>query len=397
MRVRRTPEQDLLVACAQCGAVEERRRRIEAALELAPQANLTASLARSHGLLPLVAAALDRGELNAEAIDPGGEIRAAARRFGYQSVLLSGELIRLLNRLEAAGVAALPFKGPTLAAAAFGSPALRQYVDLDLLVRHEKFSAASSALVGMGYIPRQDPWSAVRHLSHERTFDGRDGRVEIDLHRRAFSRELPEIPEDELWERLDQVRLGEADVPTIRPEWLLVMLAEHAHKHLWIRIGWIADMAHLIAARPSLDWDELLANARRVGGRRVLGVGLTLAAGLLSAPLPTPIATRIASDAATCALAAEIEADLFVRHADEDAARLDLGALQWRSRERWRDRLRFALTPNEDDWLVLPLPAALFPVYYVIRPFRVAAKYGARWMRGRRRQAGVNRRSGSGG
>ena len=28
-------------------------------------------------------------------------------------------------------------------------------------------------------------------------------------------------------------------------------------------------------------------------------------------------------------------------------------------RRRWRDRLRFVCTPNEDDWLVVPLPAAV--------------------------------------
>jgi hypothetical protein len=53
-----------------------------------------------------------------------------------------------------------------------------------------------------------------------------------------------------------------------------------------------------------------------------------------------------------------------------------------RGRERWRDRLRYAarlgLTPNPQDWALLPLPSALGPLYFGIRPLRLLGRT-ARW------------------
>ena len=45
------------------------------------------------------------------------------------------------SELGTHGVAAIPFKGPTLAAYAYGSTALRRFGDLDLLVRENRVVA----------------------------------------------------------------------------------------------------------------------------------------------------------------------------------------------------------------------------------------------------------------
>jgi hypothetical protein len=52
---------------------------------------------------------------------------------------------------------------------------------------------------------------------------------------------------------------------------------------------------------------------------------------------------------------------------------------------RW-DRYRYCLqiitSPTVEDWALLPLPAALFPLYYVERPLRLAGKHcGRLWKR----------------
>jgi hypothetical protein len=52
--------------------------------------------------------------------------------------------------------------------------------------------------------------------------------------------------------------------------------------------------------------------------------------------------------------------------------------LMMRLRERWVDRARFlwrlASTPGPGEWGVIRLPASLFPLYRVIRLFRLAAR-----------------------
>ena len=55
---------------------------------------------------------------------------------------------------------------------------------------------------------------------------------------------------------------------------------------------------------------------------------------------------------------------------------LERSVFQLRSRERLRDRVRLLATPNEGDWERFPLPAPLYPLYYLLRPLRLLAKYG---------------------
>jgi hypothetical protein len=51
-------------------------------------------------------------------------------------------------------------------------------------------------------------------------------------------------------------------------------------------------------------------------------------------------------------------------------------------REHLRDKIWYlvdaAMTPTVRDWTLLPLPGYLFPLYYVVRPVRLAVTYGRR-------------------
>jgi hypothetical protein len=372
----RPVEQELLLACAQAGSGAERRGRVAAALGRRPEPRETMRLALAHGVVPLVADGV--GEATGEPPDAAGawsELHAEARQIVHRTLFLTGELLALLRQFERAGIPVLPFKGPVLAVAAYGSLGRRSFADLDLLVQPEAFRAASELLLGAGYAQHRDAWQAVRHLSHEVAFDGHGGRVQIDLHRRLFSRELPTIEARRLWERAERVRVNEVEVATLDALTTTLLLCEHAHKHGWSRLAWIADLAHWLARRGDLDWDRLVARARASGSLRVLDTGVELAGRLLGAPAPpAPYRERLARPAAR-ALAAELERRLFAPSAIGLTGKRELAALQWRGRERWRDRLAFAVTPNEDDWLVWPLPEALFGVYYLIRPLRLALTY----------------------
>ena len=56
--------------------------------------------------------------------------------------------------------------------------------------------------------------------------------------------------------------------------------------------------------------------------------------------------------------------------------------LYLKMRERFKDKARYVLyltfTPNTRGWKLLPLPGTLFPLYYILRPIRLLAKYGAK-------------------
>ena len=66
---------------------------------------------------------------------------------------MTRELTRISALLENNGVCVIPWKGPILAAAAYGDVALRQFGDLDILVREQDAMRAKDLLLASGYRP----------------------------------------------------------------------------------------------------------------------------------------------------------------------------------------------------------------------------------------------------
>ena len=64
---------------------------------------------------------------------------------------LTGELLRLLELLQEAGIRVLPYKGPVLAQVAYGDIGMRRFVDLDILVRRRDFQRTICVLSSDGY------------------------------------------------------------------------------------------------------------------------------------------------------------------------------------------------------------------------------------------------------
>src|SRR3989441_12044157 len=129
----------------------------------------------------------------------------------------------------------------------------------------------------------------------------------------------------------------------------------------------------------------VLDQARALGVERIVLLGLRLAAELLDVPLPDRVACRARDDRAVGALAAQVRATLFRRMPTGSSHSWESRLFHLRTRERWRDRLRYcarvALTPTAGDWAWLRLPDALYPFHYVARPLRLMAKYGPRGSR----------------
>ena len=70
--------------------------------------------------------------------DAREELEGRAQANRLRDLELTGELARLLDRFRRDGIAAVPYKGPVLAAQAYGDVALREFVDLDILVHPDR-------------------------------------------------------------------------------------------------------------------------------------------------------------------------------------------------------------------------------------------------------------------
>jgi hypothetical protein len=288
-------------------------------------------------------------------------------------------------------VTALPYKGPTLSLQLYGDVALRQSVDLDLVVPFDRYHAARAALVTAGLSPRgghseRQERTLFAWLGHA-PFGGGDDFVE--LHWRFADRRFPfALTAECALERSRTVTVGGLTLPVMSDDDLLAVLAMHGARHLYERLEWLAGVARLLLAHRG-DAARLVAHAESLRARHMLIVSVHVAEQVLGFPLDEDWQRVLASDrdaALGATMAAELEA-----HALRDVPFPEGAALQRRYAalvdtrlDRARLYVHAALDPTARDHAAVALPDALVPLHHVLRPARLAATYVARAVAPRR-------------
>ncbi len=188
--------------------------------------------------------------------------------------------------MEGNGIDTLPYKGPVLAEILYGNVALRQFSDLDLLIRAADLARAKAALLELGYKPaleltrRQGRFHV--ESGYEDTFGGALGSNVLELQWRIVPRFYSiDTDIDALFDRATVVSLGGRSLRTICAEDLMLVLCVHAAKHGWAQLSWLCDIAKLT---PSLDWVVVQEQARRLGIERIVAVTFFLAHRLHGTP-----------------------------------------------------------------------------------------------------------------
>jgi hypothetical protein len=308
-----------------------------------------------------------------------------------RNLFLTGELLRILNVFGSHGVPAVPYKGPALAASVYGNIALRQFIDLDVMVHRHDVLEAKEVLASLGYRPQYQltraQEAALLASQCEYAFTHEDEESTVELRWEITEHFSFPLDTERLWERLEQVPLGGDNVPTLSPEDTLLILCAHGAKHLWERLGWICDVAELIRVHQNMRWEWMMAQAGALGGERMLLLGLFLASDLLGAALPNRILQRVHADPMVKVLAERITEQLFGEASGLGGLfeQAYFHPLHIKMRERLPDKIRYcvraATTQTVEDWDLLPLPNFLFPLYYVLRPIRLTGKYGLRTLK----------------
>ena len=333
--------------------------------------------ALGHGVMPRLHAALRHSSADV----PTGTRDELGRHFrdnARANLFRAGELLRLLALFDEDGIQAVPLKGPVLALSISGSLAMRQFTDLDVLVRSEHASRATTLLQSAGYDVRS---SSETSITAVRT--GGPCPAVVDLQwSLADARYSFPLDEKEVWRRLVAVPFMNATVLQPALDDQLLILCAHPAKHCWSKLGWVVDLAAFLQAnRERIDWPATLDRAGRVGARRLLLLGIGLTEHLLRLQPPVEVQSSMRREKTVGRLVSEISENLCnpsaaLTRLNGSYGLVEAGLLYMRTRERMADKVPYVrffarlfvewctIAPNERDYGVVTLPPYLHALYF---------------------------------
>lgn len=380
-----SPERRLLLLAARLNLSEDESAELKLLVEKIEDWECLLNLASRHGLTLLLSRHLNN--LCGERVPASAKehfrnhLQSNARR----NLFLTRELIKLLRLFEANGVCAVPFKGPVLAATAYGNVALREFCDLDILVSRRDVQKAKEILSSQSYFipykftPEQTKVYLNSNCSY--VFEREDKRCAVDLHWRLSSGTFPfQITIEQLKDRLEQIELSGAFVKAFKMEDTILILCSHAAKHLHERLEWLASIAEIIRKDRSVDWEEVTSQARKFHCERMLLFSLSLTHTLFGVPIPEQLRQSIEANPDIEAYTRRIVSQLFSKQAVPYSLS-EKYRLRFMLMDRRRDRVKYILknlvVPKVPDIVPVSLPALFSPLYYATRQLRIFRKHWA--------------------
>ena len=392
------PEDQILLYVARPAPDEKTNQQLRQFFESDLDWTYLLATAERHCVIPLLHRHLS--ETTAVPSQALKQLQHANNQNTNSNLFLTGELVKLLHFLQANKIQAVPFKGPTLALAAYGDIGLRQFADLDILINKTDLSKVKQLLTDHGFRPHPElsrpQEAALSRFDCAWNFVNAR-KVMVDVHWSLIERHYAcAVDVNGLCDRLQPITIAGKQMVTLSTEDLLLALCLHGFTHFWDRLGWICDVAWLLEREKQIDWKLLMQDAERLGCRRILLLGLLLASDLLQAPLPPEILIAVNNDPTVTTIAKQVKEQLFTGPTDStgmlNEARL-LISLRERKRDQFKSLFRLLLTPRRGDWMWLTLPGPLGFLYYLVRPLRLAGKYGRRLLAASREHETANVKS----
>ncbi|NET52279.1 MAG: nucleotidyltransferase family protein, partial [Merismopedia sp. SIO2A8] len=170
-----SPEIELLLSCARTKIDAPIAEQIKNLIEQGINWEHLTKTAKRHGVMPLLYQSLNNTGPNKVPQQILNQLRDNFQANTLHNLFLSQELLKILKLFEANDISAIPFKGPVLAAWAYGNLALRQFSDLDILVNKQDFPRARDLLISQGY-------NRCNQLYWECELTSDQGLYNIDIH-----------------------------------------------------------------------------------------------------------------------------------------------------------------------------------------------------------------------
>jgi hypothetical protein len=244
--------------------------------------------AKTHRTTGLLHAAIRDAAM--PATDAQAQQARAAHRAALGRVLaMERELVAVVELMSAAGIDCRALKGSAVAHLDYADPAMRSFIDVDILVRGRDIERAVSVLADAGF----NRTLAEPRPGFDRRFDKgmtlipASANYELDLHRTFVLGPWGVLPDwDRLWDEGQEFSLCGRPVRALSKPHRLLHACYHAALGNWpLRLGSLRDVAEMLRRvdhagesirRLAADWGvEAIVAAAVADSRRLLGIAPT--------------------------------------------------------------------------------------------------------------------------
>ena len=286
--------------------------------------------------------------------------------------------VKLHRLLAGAGLPHCLLKGLAVGQRYYAAPGLRGTGDIDLLVPQASFDEVNRLLLNAGYAA-PNPIDALtsrqrRYFMFQQNqveFQAPGSGVIIELHWR-----LDQVPYTlaglESAAPLAKVTIADARIACLDDEEMLLHLCVHGSKHAWFCLKWVFDLPNVLESR-EWDWPALRKKARSYRCEHALLLGLLVAEKLCGWVVPATVRPWLEQRGGL-----DRHFGLIVKaitHAEgwlnspAGIVQRNLYAASFNDGlDCWTYQLATVAT-HRRDWELLPLPDALFPLYFALSPF----------------------------
>jgi Uncharacterised nucleotidyltransferase len=352
---------------------------IEALLQKPVAWETLLELADEHRLFPVLHEVLRHYPLPEHVL---AELKDVARDTMLVNLSLNHHLREVLLALETETIPVLVFKGLVLAATMYGNLGLREFADLDLLVRPEDFDQATAVLVRLGFEVELNTHWEIHFIHPERG-------CAVDLHRSLTPRFMPmKLRFEDFMASAQRVTIAGTTLTTLALEDAIILQCVHLVKDCWdvkthfrnhLRFHKLCDLARSLQ-HPNLEWPRLVLRAQAMRAERMLLFGLKLTHDLLGSVLPEGLQSKILRNPLLLSLAAD-SSDWFFGKRTLASSSISGIIFEVSLRDSFWDRAELFFRPTQEDKSSLQLPPHLHFLYYFTRPFRLLAIYGSWWLK----------------
>ena len=331
-------------------------------------------LAYEHGVFPLVYKTLKSYvELMPQNILHS--MKMSNMQVVKENMLMSAELIKVMQLLEQNGIKAIAFKGPTLAQLAYGDITLRQYSDLDILIDYTQLENAMELLQNNHYLLDEDEKfkiSKQNSIYHDVTFYT-VSNISIELHWQLFSNEFKtDFTLLDIDENMQNIQISNRTLVSFLPEYLIIYLCIHGAKHNWERLEWLVDISKLIQTQ-QLDWRYVVNLVEKSKTQKIVFSTLHLVHTYFNTPLEKNIQEHT-KEKNIIKLSHQFQGIIQSNFYSLSNNVKNLSHAQYKLLNGAKNKSFFILslfTPTEKDMQTIRLPKKLHSLYYLVRIYNL--------------------------